>query len=155
MRSLLESLNWAKALAIVVAVFLVLDGFLLYPYLPPRQEPPSPSVGESTIAEETTSPLAVEHGEEGTVSDEAQGVRVLVGVMEVPIGLTVLEDGQLVHDQVTNPGFSEEFEAEGAITVEAADGGVVQVGVNDEPSQPLSASGEPASRTFTTEGEVT
>jgi hypothetical protein len=54
---------------------------------------------------------------------------------------------------VTNPGFSEEFEAEEAVTVGAADGGAVQVGIDGENSEPLGPSGEPATRTFTPEPE--
>jgi hypothetical protein len=55
--------------------------------------------------------------------------------------------------RVTNPGFSEEFEAEEAVIVRATDGGAVQVGVDGENPEPLGLSGEPATRTFTPESE--
>ena len=45
------------------------------------------------------------------------GVRVVVGVVNNPVGLSIREDEQLVHDQVSNLGFYEEFEAEESITV--------------------------------------
>ena len=54
---------------------------------------------------------------------------------------------------MTNPGFSEEFEAEEAVIVRATVGGAVQVGVDGENSEPLGPSGEPARRTFTSEPE--
>jgi hypothetical protein len=96
---------------------------------------------EPTIAEETTGP-----------PEEENGVRVVVSVVGVGgVGLSILEDGQLVYDQVASPGFSEEFEAEEAITVTAAEGNAVQVGVGGENPEPLGASGEWTTRTFTAE----
>ena len=67
------------------------------------------------------------------------------------VGLSILEDGQLVYDQVAGSGFSEEFEAEEAVTVTAADAGPVRVGVNGEDPEALGASGEQVTRTFTPE----
>jgi hypothetical protein len=67
--------------------------------------------------------------------------------------VAVLEDEQVVYDQLTNPGFSEEFEAEEAVTVMAADGGAVQVGVDGENPEPLGPAGELANRILTAESE--
>jgi threonine dehydrogenase-like Zn-dependent dehydrogenase len=86
--------------------------------------------------------------------EEENGVRVVVSVVGArAVGLTILEDGQRVYDQVTTPGFSEEFQAEEAITVNAAEGDVVQVGVNGENPEPLGTSGEWTTRTFTAESQ--
>jgi len=144
-------------------VFLALDGFLFYRYQQALQstgdETANAPVEEASLSldkeptetEETSSSI----DEEPTAAEETTSSRaqVLVSVVNVPIGLRVLEDGQVVHDQVTNPGFSEEFEAEEAVTVGAADGGAVQVGIDGENSEPLGPSGEPATRTFTPEPE--
>ena len=153
---------------VAVAVFLVLDGFLLYRYqqslqstgrsasdapveeasFSPKEEPTeakettsSPSkVAEPTAAEETTS----------SSSEEEVGVRVLVEVAgSSGVGLTILEDGLPAYDQVASSGFSEEFEAEEAVTVTAADAGSVRVGVDGDDSEVLGASGEQVTRTFT------
>jgi len=81
-------------------------------------------------------------------------VRVIVEVSSVGgVGLNMLEDGQLTYDQVAGPGFSEEFQAEEAITITAPDGGAVQVGVGGENPEPLGASGEWTTRTFTAESQ--
>jgi cytoskeleton protein RodZ len=165
----LERLNSPIVVVAALVVFLVLDGFLLYRYqqslqstrggasnAPVEEASPSPKV-EPTTAEETTAALkggpttAEETTSPSSQAEQGGGVQVLVSVVNEPIGLSVMEDGQVVHDQVTNPGFSEEFEAEEAITVGAADGGAVQVGVNGENSEPLGPSGEPTGRTFTPE----
>ena len=164
----LERLNSPIALVVAVTVFLVLDGLLLYRYQQslrsteesasnaPLEETTSSLAVEPTTAKETTSSLGVEPttAEETTSSpNEGDGVRVVVEVGSVAVGLSILEDGQLVYDEVAGPGFSEEFEAEEIVTVTAADAGAVQVEVNGDDLGPLGASGEGATRTFTAEAE--
>jgi hypothetical protein len=147
---------------LVVMLFLVVAGFLLYwdqiKDVATTVTSPNPTEvvqEEPTTVEETSSPLE----EEPTIAEETMGspkeengVRVLVSVVSPGgVGLSILEDGQLVYDQVTSPGFSEEFQAEEAITVTAAEGDAVQVGVGGENPEPLGASGEWTTRTFTAE----
>jgi hypothetical protein len=84
--------------------------------------------------------------------EEESGVRVVVSVVsDGGVGVSILEDGLLAYDQVTSRGFSEEFEAEESITVTAADGGAVQVGVGGENLEPLGEGGKWTTRTFTAE----
>jgi hypothetical protein len=113
---------------------------------------------EPTTAEETSSPLEEEEpttAEETTGSPEEENVvRVVVSVVSAGgVGLTILEDGQLVYDQVASPGFSEEFQGEEAVTITAAEGEAVQVGVGGENPEPLGAGGEWTTRTFTAESQ--
>ena len=155
-------------LVVAVAVFLVLDGFLLYRYQQslqstgesasdaPVEEASFSPKGEPTQAKETTSSSSAEEptaAEETTSSSEEDvGVRVIVEVAgSSGVGLTILEDGLPAYDQVASSGFSEEFEAEEAITVTAADAGPVRVGVDGEDPEVLGASGEQVTRTFTAE----
>jgi cytoskeletal protein RodZ len=163
----LERLNSPVVLAVAVVVFLVLDGFLLYRYQQslqsteksasnaPIQETTSSPKAETTPIEETTSSPKIEPtpAKETTSSiEEEDGVRVVVEVASAGgVGLSILEDGQLAYDQVAGSGFSEEFEAEEAITVTAADAGSVRVEVNGGDLEPLGASGEQVIRTFTPE----
>jgi cytoskeletal protein RodZ len=162
----LERLNSPIVLVVAVTVFLVLDGLLLYRYQQslrsteesasnaPLEETTSPLAVESTTVKETTSSLAVEPttAKETTSSPkEGDGVRVVVEVGSEAVGLSILEDGQLVYDEVASPGFSEEFQAEEIVTVTAADAGAVQVEVNGEDLGPLGAGGEQATRVFTAE----
>jgi hypothetical protein len=135
---------------LAVMLFLVIAGFLRFwdqikglGTIVTAPEPTEVVQEEPTIAEETTSP-----------PEEENGVRVVVSVVGIGgVGLSILEDGQLVYDQVASPGFSEEFEAEEAITVTAAEGDAVQVGVGEENPEPLGASGEWTTRTFTAESQ--
>jgi cytoskeletal protein RodZ len=167
----LERLNSPVVLVVAVAVFLVLDGFLLYRYqqslqstggsasdIPVEETSFSPK-GEPTQAKETTSsssssraaePTATEETTSASSSEEEGGVRVLVEVVgSSGVGLTILEDGLPAYDQVASSGFSEEFEAEEAVTVMAADAGPVRVGVDGDDPEALGASGEQVTRTFT------
>jgi cytoskeleton protein RodZ len=164
---LLERLNSPVVLVVAVAVFLILDGFLLYRYQQslrspeesasnaPIQETTTSPKAETTPTEETTSSPKVEPtpAKETTSSlEEEDGVRVVVEVAGAGgVGLSILEDGQLVYDQVAGSGFSEEFEAEEVISVSAADAGAVQVEVDGGDPEALGASGEQVTRTFTPE----
>ena len=165
----IEKLNTPFVVVPVLVLFLALDGFLFYRHqqaLRSTEEEGATNaqVEEKEIAKETTTSFptvndatnaqAEETAKEMIPSPEEQnGVQVDVGVVNTPVGLSVWEDGLIVHEQVTNPGFNEEFEAEEAITIGAADGGSVQVGVNGENLEPLGTSGEGVVRTFTNESE--
>jgi hypothetical protein len=144
-------------------LFLVVAGFLLYgdqiKDLTTTLTAPGPTEvqEEPTTAEETSSPLEEEPpiAEETTGSpEEKNGVRVVVSVVSAGgVGLSILEDGQLVYDQVASPGFFEEFQGEEAVTITAAEGEAVLVGVDDENPEPLGASDEWTTRTFTAESQ--
>jgi Flp pilus assembly protein TadG len=165
----LERLNSPVVLVVAVAVFLVLDGFLLYRYQQSLQST-GESASDAPVEEASFSPKGEPTEAKGTTSssraaettatkettssskEEEVGVRVIVEVAgSSGVGLSILEDGLLVYDQVTSSGFSEEFEAEEAITVTAADAGSVRVGVDGDDPEVLGASGEQATRTFTAE----
>ena len=161
----IEKLNTPFVVVPVLVVFLALDGFLFYRYqqsLQPTEEGATNDQVEKIAEETTTSPTASDatstQAEETarattTASEEQNGVRVGVSVVNTPVGLSIWEDGNLVHEQVNNPGFYEEFEAEASVTIQAADGGAVLVGVNGENVEPLGESGEGATRTFPNEFE--
>ena len=164
--SFLEKLNRPAAVAVVLVAFLILDGLLFYRYqqsLRSAQKndaavnaPAGGEVAEQTtttasIAEETTTTSSPPPPEEQ--SNNEVGLQVVVVVVNTPVGLSIQADGQLVHEQVTNPGYSEEFEAEEAIDITAADGGAVLVGVDGEALEPLGESGQGVRRTFTKDSQ--
>ena len=163
--SFLEKLNRPAAVAVVLVAFLILDGLLFYRYqhsLRSAQNSAAlnaPAGGE--LAEETTTTTASIAEETTTASSpppEEQnnnevGLQVVVAVVNTPVGLSIQADGQLVHEQVNSPGYSEEFEAEQAIDITAADGGAVLVGVDGEDLEPLGESGQRVRRTFTKDSQ--
>jgi cytoskeletal protein RodZ len=156
--SFLEKLNSPVAVAVVLIVALIIDGFLFYRYQQTLRSTGNDASNAqvSEIANETTSQRttsAEDTSQRTTSAEEQNGVQVDVSVVNTPVGLSIQEDGELVHDQVNNPGFYEEFEAEETITIGAADGGAVQVGVDGENLEPLGTSGVGVVRTFTNESE--
>jgi cytoskeletal protein RodZ len=156
--SFLDKLNSPAAVAVVLVVALIIDGLLFYRYQQTLRSTGNDASNAqvSEIANETTSQRttsAEDTSQRTTSAEEQNGVQVDVSVVNTPVGLSIQEDGELVHDQVNNPGFYEEFEAEETITIRAADGGAVQVGVDGENLEPLGTSGVGVVRTFTNESE--
>ena len=95
---------------------------------------------EPVAVQETTSPV----GEATT-----QAVRVTLKVIDNPTGLTVYTDQNVADSRVAQPGFSQTFEANNAVTVSAANAGAVEVEVNGRGLGRLGSSGQGATRTFT------
>jgi hypothetical protein len=151
---LLEKLKSPVAALITFVVFLALMAFVVYRY--DRSLEYSGGDGVNTTVQERTSSfrggITTTEEETGSVQEET-GVRVIVRVVYTQVGLDVLEDGQSVYTQVSDPGFTEEFEAKESITVTAADAGAVQVEVDGGEPEPLGASGLRVTRTFTAESE--
>jgi cytoskeletal protein RodZ len=99
--SFLDKLNSPAVVAVVLVVFLILDGFLFYRYQQPLRSTANDASDAqvSEIAIETTSEIANETTSQRTTSAEEQnGVQVDVSVVNTPVGLSIQEDGQLVHD---------------------------------------------------------
>ena len=142
-----------------MVTFLILDGLLFYRYqqsLRSAQNDAAVNAPTGEVAEQTTTTASIAEERTTTSPPEEQNevLQVVVVVVNTPVGLSIQADGQLVHEQVTNPGFSEEFEAEEAIDITAADGGAVLVGVEGEDLEPLGESGEGVRRTFTKDSET-
>ena len=156
--SFLEKLNRPAAVAVVLVAFLILDGLLFYRYQQSLRSAQNDAAvnaptGGELAEEETTTTTTTSSAPPEEQNNNEVGLQVVVAVVNTPVGLSIQADRQLVHEQVTNPGFTEEFEAEEAIDITAADGGAVLVGVDGEDPQPLGESGEGVTRTFTRDSE--
>lgn len=75
-------------------------------------------------------------------------ISVTVRVPQVPTGLTISADGEVVSDVFAQPGFEQTFAASDAIVVEATNGGVVTVVVDGVDQGYLGYYGQPVTRTF-------
>ena len=105
--------------------------------------PAASKQGTSSTAEEgTTSPAAAATGESGVL-------RVALTVVDAPSWLTVREDGLPVLNELAGPGFSQEFEADREVSVDAGNGGAVQATVDGQDAGRLAPTPEITSRTFT------
>jgi hypothetical protein len=134
---LFEKLNTPMTVAVVLVLFLVVDGFLFYRYqasIPDTDNVTATqpeTVPSSLLTEETSSLL--EQGEPTTASEtniteesisspeqtteESNELHVDVRVVGATAWLRVQEDGQIVVDQEATPGFSRRFEADQEIRI--------------------------------------
>ena len=177
---LFDMLNTPRAVAVALAFFLFVDGFLFYRYqqqFEGNNATRTITENEAVAAEATTAPLEQETdtSEKPTAPVQAQepateeeiavptesappplteapdSVRLVVDVSGAPSWLKVQEDRQIVLDQVSEPGFSREFVADRAISVQTGNAGAVRVEVDGRDLGPLGADGEVATRTYTTQ----
>jgi Domain of unknown function (DUF4115) len=82
-------------------------------------------------------------------SSEEKGLPVVVWVAEAPAGLSIYEDGQLIVDQVGEPGFSQELEPQEDLTISTDNAGAVRTKLGEWDLGPLGESGEAVTRDFT------
>lgn len=76
-------------------------------------------------------------------------VRITVTVEQEPAWLNVQTDGNLVYEQIAQPGFSQTFEAGQQLAVWSGNAGAVRLEINDQDYGPLGAPGEVRRRVFT------
>ncbi len=67
---------------------------------------------------------------------------------EDPSWLSVLVDGELVYEQIAEPGFSRTFQAERDVSIKTGNAGAVGVVVNGQDQGTLGESGEVLTRDF-------
>ena len=115
MMRFLDKLNTPMAVLVVLVFFLLLDGFLFYSH---QQEAPQSLNDAPASAEETSA---------SPTSEETHRLRVGVRVLDAPARLSIKEDGSLVLNQKSVPGFSQEFEAEEVITISTDNAGAIRV----------------------------
>ena len=175
-----DRLNTPRAVAVALAFFLLVDGFLFYRYqqqlegdnaIRPIIDAKSVAAEETIasveqepdISDEPTAP--VEEQEPATkaktsvpevsvptpTEEAADAVRLVVSVTGDPSWLRVQEDRQIVLDQVSEPGFYREFVADNVISIQAGNAGAVQAEVDGRDLGPLGADGEVVTRTYTTQ----
>ncbi len=146
-----EKLNAPMISVVVLVLFIIVDGFLFYRYqatlssavaTKPETEAPLATLSEQdpTTAEETTT---------AALGKETDALRVGVRIVEAPSWLRIQVDGQTVLEQVSEPGFSREFEADQKVSIRTGNAGAVQIEANGQNLGRLGASGEVTSRTFT------
>jgi cytoskeleton protein RodZ len=88
------------------------------------------------------------NGEPGAAA-EPDTLTVAVSVEERPSWLSVVTDGSVALEQLAEPGFSQTFEADQALSIRTGDAGAVSVEVNGQEVGPLGESGEVLTKTWT------
>src|ERR687885_1471935 len=109
-----DKLNTPMAVLVVLVFFLVVDGFLFYSH----QQAPQSLNDASASAEETGA---------SPTSEETHRLRVGVRVVDAPARLSIKEDGTLVLNQKSVPGFSQDFEADEVISISTDNAAAIRV----------------------------
>jgi cytoskeletal protein RodZ len=138
------------ALAVVVLAATIGALYLIgsrYAEEAQREEPPAEP--ESNPSPQETGPERAAGGEGTSAQIPADTVRATVRAVGGSSGLTVSADGAVVEDRLAQSGYSQTFEAQRSLRVEAADGGNVEVEVNGQNLGRLASSGQPVTRDFT------
>lgn len=78
-----------------------------------------------------------------------EAIRITVTVAQVPAWLNVQADGNVVYEQVAQPGFSQTFEAGQQVAVWTGNAGAVRLEINGQDYGALGAPGEVKRRVFT------
>ena len=105
--------------------------------------------GGSTTAQQTTVRGPATTKEVTSASSEKTGpLRLGVSVVDAPSWLSIQVDGRTALAGPIEPGFSQEFEANREVSIEAGNAGAVAVEVDGESKGRLGPSGETTSRTF-------
>lgn len=129
-----------------------------------QSEQPLADNGQPSNSGGTTgNPSAEQGGQDGTVSQPEDGagqtdpaeapppeaIRITVTVAQVPAWLNIQTDGNVVYEQVAQPGFSQTFEAGQQVVVWTGNAGAVRLEINGQDYGALGAPGEVTRRVFT------
>lgn len=112
-----------------------------------KEAPPEPE-SASSLEQTATEPTSQASTTPTSTPTSADTVRVTVRVSGGSSGLDIYTDGTLAYSQVAQSGFSQTFEARNAVTVSAANAGVISVSVDGGNPEPLGNSRQGATRTF-------
>ena len=92
---------------------------------------------------------APENGTPDRPEPRPETLSVMVSVEGDPSWLSVLADGRLAYEQIAQPGFSRNFEAQREVSIKTGNAGAVGVEVNGQDLGKLGESGEVLTRDFT------
>ena len=145
----LEKLNTPIGVLGVLVLVVAVNVLLFYLYRQPLEVPATDTATPPNVEGKHAAfrpPLS--EGDAASL-EEGKEVPVVVEVVDAPAGLSIYEDGQLAVDQVSEPGFSQEFEPEEALTISTDNAGAVRTEVGGWDLGPLGAGGEAVTRDFT------
>jgi cytoskeleton protein RodZ len=158
-----RGISWPTVLNLLVAVLLVgaIVGSLYYVGLGaqrPEESPDARPQAAEDVADNPQPPAGAPSGAENGPPENGapdrpeprpETLSVVVSVEGDPSWLSVLADGRLAYEQIAQPGFSRNFEAQREVSIKTGNAGAVGVEVNGQDLGRLGESGEVLTRDFT------
>ena len=158
-----RGISWPTVLNLLVALLLVaaIVGSLYYVGLGAQRPEGSPDArpqDTEDVADNPQPPAGAPSGAENGPPEngapdrpepQPETLSVVVSVEGDPSWLSVLADGRLAYEQIAQPGFSRNFEAQREVSIKTGNAGAVGVEVNGQDLGKLGESGEVLTRDFT------
>ena len=158
-----RGISWPTVLNLLVALLLVaaIVGSLYYVGLGaqrPEESPDARPQAAEDVADNPQPPAGAPSGSENGPPENGapdrpeprpETLSVVVSVEGDPSWLSVLADGRLAYEQIAQPGFSRNFEAQREVSIKTGNAGAVGVEVNGQDLGRLGDSGEVLTRDFT------
>ena len=158
-----RGISWPTVLNLLVALLLVaaIVGSLYYVGLGAQRPEGSPDArpqDTEDVADNPQPPAGAPSGAENGPPENGapdrpeprpETLSVVVSVEGDPSWLSVLADGRLAYEQIAQPGFSRNFEAQREVSIKTGNAGAVGVEVNGQDLGKLGESGEVLTRDFT------
>jgi cytoskeleton protein RodZ len=158
-----RGISWPTVLNLLVALLLVaaIVGSLYYVGLGaprPEESPDARPQAAEDVADNPQPPAGAPSGAENGPPENGapdrpeprpETLSVVVSVEGDPSWLSVLADGRLAYEQIAQPGFSRNFEAQREVSIKTGNAGAVGVEVNGQDLGRLGESGEVLTRDFT------
>jgi cytoskeleton protein RodZ len=107
------------------------------------EQAPAPSKGGNDTAESAKKP------DNAASEPRPDTLRVEVSVAGSASWMSILADGNLVYEQIAQPGFSQTFEAKREITIKTGNAGALWIKVNGQDLGKLGEYGEVVTKTWT------
>jgi Domain of unknown function (DUF4115) len=137
--------NTWKAVLVVLALFLVVDGLLYYRYNRLLVQTPN-SLASAFLEPANANPNGKDTpGREKSAGDS---VRATVRVSGSPSWLEIRADGAVAYEGIAEPGFSRSFEGRNSLSIWTGNAGAVEAQVDGRDLGTLGADGEVLTREF-------
>jgi cytoskeleton protein RodZ len=143
-------LNTWKAVLVVLALFLVVDGFLYYRYNRLFVQTPN-SLASAFLEPASANPNGKDTA--GPEKSTEDSVRATVRVSGSPSWLKITTDGAVAYEGIAEPSFSRDFKGRDSLSIWTGNAGAVEAQVDGRDLGTLGADGEVLTREFAVQPE--
>ncbi len=115
----------------------------------PKPQPPPHQEAAKNAQPDHAAPKKAPNENGAPAQPQPDKLSVMVSVEGSASWVSIVADGKLAYEQIAQPGFSQTFEAQHAVSIKTGNAGSVDVKVNGQDLGKLGEYGEVVTRTFT------